>query len=240
MRRTTVYGGCHVSFPSTSTAKGPPAPDRRCADDDAPPDADLDGDGRRRHAVAREERQARSLRPARRDAPRTQGLTQEMRGVWRRVRRRASRLQRRRDWRPRDWRALRERGGFPNAGAVHIIYGSATGSTSTGNQFFTQDSPGVPGAAERDDHFGRTLAAVDFDDDGFSDLAVGVPEEDTVEGLVQMLMGSAAGLVVGQVFTFNSLEDRTCGCIFGSALAWGDFDDDGQGDLAIGMKSVRS
>ena len=131
-------------------------------------------------------------------------------------------------------------GSAPNAGAVHIIYGSATGLTSTGNQFFTQDSPGVPGAAERDDHFGRTLAAVDLNDDGFSDLAVGIPEEDAVEGRVQMLMGSSSGLVATETaFTFNSLENSTCGCIFGSALAWGDFDDDGKGDLAIGMRAYE-
>jgi FG-GAP repeat len=45
------------------------------------------------------------------------------------------------------------------AGAVSVLYGSAGGLTSTGGQLFTQESPSVPGAAEREDAFGAALAA---------------------------------------------------------------------------------
>ena len=47
-------------------------------------------------------------------------------------------------------------------GAVHVIYGSSTGLTSTGNQFWTQKSPGVPGKAESGDLFGSSLTAGNF------------------------------------------------------------------------------
>jgi hypothetical protein len=47
-----------------------------------------------------------------------------------------------------------------NAGAVHILYGSADGITATGNQWWHQDSPGVEGVAEEWDSFGISLAAI--------------------------------------------------------------------------------
>src|SRR4051794_12177712 len=62
------------------------------------------------------------------------------------------------------------------AGAVNVIYGSATGLTEVGDQFWAQESVGVPGASEPGDHFGSP-ASGDFDGDGYADLAVGVPGE---------------------------------------------------------------
>src|SRR6185436_14642797 len=85
--------------------------------------------------------------------------------------------------------------GFANgAGGVHVIYGSSTGLTTTGNLFFSQDSPGVPGTAEADDNCGASLATGDFNGDSFSDVAVGCPGEkvngDLNAGAVLVLYGS--------------------------------------------------
>ena len=44
-----------------------------------------------------------------------------------------------------------------DAGAVNVQYGSATGLPGPGGQLFTQDSPGVGGAAESGDGFGAAL-----------------------------------------------------------------------------------
>jgi FG-GAP repeat len=44
-----------------------------------------------------------------------------------------------------------------DAGAVNVQYGSATGLPGPGGQLFTQDSPGVGGAAESGDAFGAAL-----------------------------------------------------------------------------------
>jgi len=69
-----------------------------------------------------------------------------------------------------------------DAGAVAIIYGSASGLTSEGNQALSQDTDGVRNSAEAGDQFGFALATGNFDQDGFIDLAVGVPGEDALSG----------------------------------------------------------
>jgi hypothetical protein len=128
-------------------------------------------------------------------------------------------------------------------GAVNVLYGTPTGLSGAGGQFFTQDSPGVPGAAEPDDGFGYTLAVGDFDRDGFADLAIGVLDEDVGAivdaGAVNVLYGTAGGLTGAgsQIFTQNSPGVGSAAepnDSFGHALAAGDFDHDGFADLAIG------
>jgi hypothetical protein len=134
------------------------------------------------------------------------------------------------------------------SGAVQVLYGSAPGLTVTGNQFFSQDSPGIADSEESFDAFGWAVAAGDFDHDGFDDLAIGVPREglDTPSGnrsqagAVEVLPGSAAGLTAtGSVF----LSQATAGMPgtgagsnnqLGIALATGHFDADLGADLAIG------
>ena len=64
------------------------------------------------------------------------------------------------------------------AGAVNVLDGSANGLTGTGSQLLFQGGGGVADTAEPFDFFGNALAAGDFDNNGFIDLAVGVPGED--------------------------------------------------------------
>ncbi|MBD2683273.1 MULTISPECIES: FG-GAP repeat protein [Nostoc] len=75
---------------------------------------------------------------------------------------------------------------------------SNTGLTSAGNQLWHQDSPGIEGVANASDGFGSSLKAGDFNNDGFADLAIGVPGEDvgliSNAGTVNILYGSATGL----------------------------------------------
>jgi FG-GAP repeat len=94
-------------------------------------------------------------------------------------------------------------GAMVGAGAVNVLYGSASGLTGTGSQLFTQ----VGGAVEAGDGFGFAMAGGDFNGDTFTDLGVGAPFEDvggTVDaGAVSVLPGSAGGLtpVGGRLFT---------------------------------------
>src|SRR5437867_2422192 len=84
-----------------------------------------------------------------------------------------------------------------SAGAVNVLYGSAGGLSSAGNQFWSQDSPGVEGEAGDIELFGWALGTADFDGDGFSDLAVAVPYDyvgGATGGAVNILYGGEGGL----------------------------------------------
>jgi hypothetical protein len=122
------------------------------------------------------------------------------------------------------------------AGAVNVLYGSPRGLAAPGNQFWTQDSAGVPDRAEKGDNFGSDLAVGDFDGDGAADLAVGSSFEQTgfgfSSGSVTILFGSASGLTGdrSQVVHGQKFDDQ-----LGYSLAAGDFNGDGFTDLAGGL-----
>jgi hypothetical protein len=134
-----------------------------------------------------------------------------------------------------------------DAGTVNVIYGTAGGLDDAANQWWGQNSPNVEDGASETDRFAYSLAAGDFNGDGYDDLAVGVPYEDigrdlTDAGAVNVLYGAAAGLsanvVPDQLWHADVAgvpgagED---GDRFGYALASGDFDGDGFDDLAVGL-----
>ena len=134
--------------------------------------------------------------------------------------------------------------GIPGAGAVNVLYGSAAGLDTPGDQFWTQNTEGIKGDAEVGDNFGAALAVGNFDGDDFDDLAIGVPDE-TIDsavdaGAVNVIYGSELGLdSPGDQFWTQGTEglkgvpqfqDR-----FGTSLATGDFNNDNRDDLAIGV-----
>jgi hypothetical protein len=124
------------------------------------------------------------------------------------------------------------------AGAVNVIYGSATGLAAAGNQLWHQDSPGVIGVANEFEQFGSDVAAGDFDGDGFADLAVGTFRDEiggVQKGSVNVLFGSAAGLSADrdQQWTKAPGIAGSGDGWFGFRLTTGDFDGDGRDDLAI-------
>ncbi|WP_448320817.1 FG-GAP and VCBS repeat-containing protein [Streptomyces sp. CO7] len=122
------------------------------------------------------------------------------------------------------------------AGQVVALYGTSTGVVSTKRTVISQDTSGVPGAAEAEDMFGWETAYGDFNKDGYDDLAVAAPGEDTTAGTdagsVTLLWGTSSGLTGTGALT---VTDPTAGADrwWGSSLVAGDFDGDGRTDLGV-------
>jgi hypothetical protein len=137
----------------------------------------------------------------------------------------------------------------PNfGGSVNVIYGSQSlglSATNKADQIWTQDSSGIEDLVETDDKFGSSLAAGDFNNDGNPDLAIGVPSEDVSSnivnaGAVNVIYGSTAGLssAADQIWHQDSPNiegGAEVADFFGFVLTTGDFNNDGKGDLAIGV-----
>lgn len=140
--------------------------------------------------------------------------------------------------------------GVPNAGMVIVLYGTPGGLMPMHPPVFVQDPPLSPfplgDPAEVGDDLGSSMAAGDFNADGFCDLAFGVPGEDDPAGvpdvgIVHVLYGSPGGLMVGPgvplIFegAWPWAGVPSAGDRFGQSLAAGDMDGDGTADLAIGI-----
>jgi hypothetical protein len=133
-----------------------------------------------------------------------------------------------------------------DSGAVNVIYGSAAGLTATGNQFLSQDTPGILDQSEKSERFGWSVTGADFNQDGFADLAVGVPGEElnglVLAGAVNVVYGSAVGLTAtgNQFWNQDSpgmLDQVEASDLFGRNVVPGDFNGDGFADLMMAVPS---
>lgn len=135
--------------------------------------------------------------------------------------------------------AIGSPGESSSRGIVNVIYGSPGGLVSAGNQSWEQGVDGIDGNAESGDSFGFAVAADDFNNDGYDDLAVGAFGEDDARGIVHIIYGSANGLTSQNNQAWrqgnNDIRDSAeSGDLFGFSLATGDFNGDGFADLAAG------
>lgn len=164
------------------------------------------------------------------------------------------------------WGASLAMGDFDGDGENELVVGAPADSVAMDGQgsvtvidvrrkrarLLTQSTPGIKGASEKWDNFGGSLATGDFNGDGRDDLAIGVPGEglsenqramDYGDGTVDVLYGSGGGLRTSgtEAWSQNTLEgkpryyDR-----FGASLAAGDFNGDGNDELAIGVPGEKA
>lgn len=88
-------------------------------------------------------------------------------------------------------------GGDAKAGLVRVVHGGGKGTSE-----LNQDLASVPGDAEPNDYFGDSLATVDYNKDGCTDLVVGTSREDVGSaadaGTVDVIYGASGGLGTGK------------------------------------------
>jgi hypothetical protein len=129
-----------------------------------------------------------------------------------------------------------------NSGVVSVHYGGP-GGLGARIDGFAQGDPLVPDELAVADQFGKSLAAGDFDGDGIDDLAIGAWDAVggvTQAGSVTVLYGAPGGLNdLGGAQWWSQASSGVSGSpanndFFGNALVAGDFDGDGEDDLAIG------
>ncbi len=142
----------------------------------------------------------------------------------------------------------------PDAGAVTVLHGSASGITTAGSEILDQ-SIVLDGESLGDfDNFGYALAIGDFvaGAQPGNDLAIGIPQEGVgfpvvyaFEGAVTFVPGGGAALEVGQATLWSKGYFGSAGALvfspeyYGYSLACGDFDGNGHDDLAIGAILVE-
>ncbi|QKV96895.1 VCBS repeat-containing protein [Streptomyces sp. NA02950] len=128
-------------------------------------------------------------------------------------------------------------------GTLKVLYGTASGPSTTRTKVIDQNTPGVPGVNEDGDQFGYELSAGDVNGDGYADVAVGIPYEDIDSGKdagsVVQLYGSADGLsgTGAQAFTQDTAGvpgAGEAGDHFGAAVRLGDTNGDRRADLSVG------
>ena len=135
-----------------------------------------------------------------------------------------------------------------NTGAITILYGSTSGLKATpSTQWIHQNTKGITGQSERNDQFGYSLSSGDYNDDGYVDLAVGVPFEGLYDkngifayssGNIHILYGSKNGISgIGSKW----IDQDSAGIDgdlkyyhrFGVSISSGDFNGDGISEIAV-------
>ncbi|MET7377567.1 VCBS repeat-containing protein [Streptomyces sp. NPDC005526] len=111
-------------------------------------------------------------------------------------------------------------GGVTDAGSVLVLRGSANGLTGTGAKAFSQDTAGVPGAAEKADRFGAETALGDTDGDRKDSLAVGDPAENAGNGAAWVFSATSSGTSATGSFSFGpvTMGLPATGARFGASL----------------------
>lgn len=123
--------------------------------------------------------------------------------------------------------------GKSGAGYVAVVYGTARGLDTTKRTLISQATSGIPGTPESSEYFGDRLTSGDLDDDGYTDLVVGVHAErigsTDDSGALTVIWGGASGLKKATDITSPLPANRH---ELGWSVATGDFDGDGRTDLA--------
>lgn len=81
-----------------------------------------------------------------------------------------------------------------DSGSTVLLYGSATGLTTTGARTLSQASSGVPGNSEAMDYFGSDVLLKDVNGDGKADYTVSAAFENEGVGAVTAMLSDGTGI----------------------------------------------
>lgn len=110
-------------------------------------------------------------------------------------------------------------GDLDNAGDVTVFRGSASGVSQSAVVRISQDTTGVPGAAEAGDLFGAQVRIADYDNNGKGDLAVTASFENNRSGGLWTLPGTSSGLTGSGSKSLSSADfGLASGSRFGETL----------------------
>jgi hypothetical protein len=126
-------------------------------------------------------------------------------------------------------------GAARSAGVVHVLFGSPRGVRPARNLLLGENSAGAAPAGGN--AFGRSLTMGDFDADGRMDIAIGITGRAGGAGAVAVFGGSATGVVTPGRILQPGVDGvpgtAAAGAQWGRSLATGDFNGDGDDDLAV-------
>lgn len=133
--------------------------------------------------------------------------------------------------------------GESDAGAVYVLGIDPNTLGIVSAQFYSRDTAGIDGSLASDSYFGGELVVGDFNANGYDDLAIGCEQDDVdgeeAAGSVTVLPGSSIGLTATDILLQENVPNMPgvadYGDQFGGSLAAGDYDGDGDSDLAIGL-----
>ncbi|MFI8194687.1 FG-GAP-like repeat-containing protein [Streptomyces sp. NPDC085946] len=89
-------------------------------------------------------------------------------------------------------------------GSVTVFRGTPVGLSTSDAKVFQQDTTGVPGSNEDDDHFGSSVRLSDLNGDGYAELSIGAEGENAGDGALWSLRGSSSGVITKNAVSFGA------------------------------------